>query len=286
MLKDRSAHNQWVAKYYDTINQDFLWVWTDRQSLALHFGYWEAHTRNHYEAQRNLNRILAERADLRPGLRVLDAGCGVGGSAIWLAQQYQVQVLGITLSPTQVRRAQGYAAKRSVARQTTFARLDYTALALHESTFDVVWALESVCHARNKSDFLAEAFRVLRPGGRLVVADGFRRTRPASAEDEHLLQSWLLGWAIPDIDTPAEFLAVMRAVGFSDIQFDDVTERIQPSMQRLDWLSLCLVPPARLLRRVGLLSPIRVDNGAASAICCEALRRGLTLYGLVSGVKP
>jgi len=282
---EHADHNRRVARYYDTIQQDFFLVWTNSRALALHFGYWDAQTRGHFEAQTNLNRILAERAALRPGQRVLDAGCGIGGSALWLAQHYQAQVLGVTLSPVQARRARAYAARRNLAERAAFAMQDYTTLAVGDGTVDVVWALESVCHAPDKRAFLAEAFRVLRPGGRLVVADGFRRARPFGPADERLLQSWLSGWAIPDIDTPEEFVAAMREVGFAEAESEDVTDRILPSMRRLDRLARAIVPPARLLARAGVLSPIRFRNGEASAACCEALRRGLTLYSLIAGMK-
>jgi cyclopropane fatty-acyl-phospholipid synthase-like methyltransferase len=282
---DCADHNRRVARYYDAIQQDFLLVWTNTQALALHFGYWDATTGSHFEAQTNLNRILAERAALRPGQRILDAGCGIGGSALWLTQQYRVYVLGITLSPVQARRARTYAVRRRLTDRAAFALQDYTTMAVGDGTVDVVWALESVCHASNKRAFLAEAFRILRPGGRLVMADGFRRARPFSVADEQLLQAWLSGWAIPDIDTPEEFVTAMCDVGFADTQFDEVTDRILPSMQRLDRLARAIIPPARLLSRAGLLSPIRFRNGEASAACCEALRRGLTLYGLISAMK-
>jgi tocopherol O-methyltransferase len=71
-------------------------------ALAMHYGFWDKETSNHAEALINMNRALATRAEVRPGDHVLDAGCGIGGSAIWLARDFGVRVVGITLVPSEV----------------------------------------------------------------------------------------------------------------------------------------------------------------------------------------
>lgn len=71
-------------------------LWLNPQNRAIHFGYWDEHIRSHSESLLNINRVLTNHLGIRSGQRILDAGCGVGGSTIWLAKTYQVEVVSIT----------------------------------------------------------------------------------------------------------------------------------------------------------------------------------------------
>ncbi len=117
---------------------------------------------------------------------MLDAGCGLGGSAIWLAQQFGAEVVGVNLVASQVYRARRSAYRHGVSDRVRFERRDFTRTGFPEGNFDVVWAIESICHTSDKPAFLVEARRLLKPGGRLVVADLFRTQRPFSVDDEKL----------------------------------------------------------------------------------------------------
>jgi cyclopropane fatty-acyl-phospholipid synthase-like methyltransferase len=274
-----------VVDYFDGINLDLKLFWTDARTLGIHFGYWDADTRSHREAQANINRVLAERAELKRGERVLDAGCGLGGSAIWLAEQYQARVTGITLSQQQAQQARRSAAQRGVAHLTDFVVLDFLGMALPEATFDVVWAMESVCYAWDKRQFLAEAFRVLRPGGRLVLVDGFRTARPLAAADEDFLQYVAVGWGIPDFVTPDELTTALRHVGFTGVRFDDTTDHVQQAIDRLHKIARWVLPPARILNRLGLMSMIRVRNAETCFMLRELVDRKLGIHGIVLARK-
>src|SRR5437764_9632507 len=111
----------------------------------MHFGFWDESTRSHAESLVNLNRVLAREIGIQPGQRVLDAGCGVGGSTIWLARTLEVDVVGITPVAHQVRRARRYAEQQGVADRASFDERDYTATGFAGASFDVVWAMESAC---------------------------------------------------------------------------------------------------------------------------------------------
>src|SRR6266568_4985056 len=85
-----------IRDYYDETWLDYRMLWLNPQNIAIHFGYWDERTRGHGESLLNMNRVLASQIGIRTGQRILDAGCGVGGSSIWLAQTYGVEVVGIT----------------------------------------------------------------------------------------------------------------------------------------------------------------------------------------------
>jgi tocopherol O-methyltransferase len=275
-----------IVAYYDETWLDYRLLWLNGKNLSVHFGYTDATTRGHADALLNMNRVLADRASIRPGERVLDAGCGVGGSSLWLAQKRGAQVVGITPVASQVARARRFAARHKLTDRVRFEQADYTCTPFAPASFDVVWSIESLCHAPDKAAFYREAARLLRPGGRLVVAEYIRAARPLDAAGELLLHEWLDGWAIPDLDTRAEHLNHLAAAGLTEARLDDVTAHTRPSLRQLYRMSFWSFPLAVIGRATGIRSAIQHGNVIGSLRQYQALERGLWFYSILSAVKP
>ena len=272
-----------IEKYYDGSWLDYRLLWLNRGNLAVHFGYFDEHHRKHAPALENLNRVLANHAGIQSGERVLDAGCGIGGSAIWLAERRDAEVVGITPVHSQLKRARESVLRRKVAHKVRLLRCDYAQTSFADQSFDVVWAMESLCHAQDKAEVYKEFYRVLKPGGRLVIAEYMRTIRPLSPANEILVNDWLSSWAIPDIDTAAEHSESATSAGFVDITNRDVTVHVEPSLRRLYRLCLLGVPIDRLLKKIGFRRESRNVNGAYKQY--RALRAAAWYYSIFTARK-
>jgi tocopherol O-methyltransferase len=274
-----------LAAYYDETWSDYRLFWLNRRNLAIHFGYWDDSTRTHAQSLDRLNTVLAGQIGLRRGQRVLDAGCGVGGSAIWLARNYGVEVVGITPVLSQVERARRHARQAGVDK-VSFDQQDYTRTAFPPSGFDVVWAVESVCHAQDKRRFFEEAKRLLRPGGRLVMTEYLRHGRSYQPADEAHLHRWLSGWAIPDLATAGELRGWTEELGYTAIVIRDITDCVRPSLRRLYRLALLTAPGESLLTALRLRSQTQHRNHRGALVQYSALRRGLWSYAMITATVP
>lgn len=281
-----SSLTEAIIDYYDETWLDYRILWLNKDNLAVHFGYTDDSTHGHTDALKNMNRVLADRVRIQPGERVLDAGCGIGGSSLWLATERGAEVVGITLAARQAAMAQTHALQRGLADHVRFEVADFTATPFPDATFDIVWAVESLCHAPEKSAFYREAARLLRPGGRVVVADFIRAGRPLDSTGERLLHEWLDGWAVPDIDTPGEHLEGLAAAGFSEPRLDDVTAHTRPSLRRLYRIAYWTYPLAVLGRVTGVRSQVQHGNVIASIRQYQALRHDAWFYSILSATKP
>jgi cyclopropane fatty-acyl-phospholipid synthase-like methyltransferase len=162
-----------VARYYDE--------WHERYMAA--FG-------DTFQSQRtgDLGELLAhvaDQAELAPGKRVLDAGCGVAGPALWLARHRGVEVAALTVSASQAAEARRRVAAAGLEDRVAVTLGDFHRLEAHypEASFDAVLFLESLVHSDHPRRVLASAHRVLKPGGVLYVKDLFQRARiPDRAE--------------------------------------------------------------------------------------------------------
>ncbi|MBV9728891.1 MAG: methyltransferase domain-containing protein [Pseudonocardiales bacterium] len=275
-----------IVGYYDETWLDYRMLWLNPDNLAVHFGYTDDSTRGHADALKNMNRVLADRVQIQPGERVLDAGCGVGGSSLWLATERSARVVGITLAARQVAMARGHAARRGLTDRVYFDVADFTATSFPDASFDIVWSVESLCHAPRKAAFYQEAARLLRPGGRVVVADFIRTARPLDPTGEQLLREWLDGWAVPEIDTSAEHLGYLVAAGFTDARLDDVTVHTRPSLRRLYRMAYWTYPLAVLARITGIRSEVQHGNVIGSIRQYQALRHGAWFYSILSATLP
>jgi tocopherol O-methyltransferase len=275
-----------VVDYYDQTQFDYRAVWQNSDNLAFHFGYYEPGIQEHAHALNNANHVLARIARVQAGDHVLDAGCGVGGSSLWLAHHHDANMMGITPVAHQVAKAREIARKRGLQHRTTFRQADYTEVPCADASFDVVWALESLCHAVDKRAFYREAFRVLRPGGRLVVAEYVRTKRHLDPASAQLMGEWLAGWSMPDLNTGEEHVSAADDVGFADVKLVDYTWATRRSLRRLYKLSLIAWPINHVLHGLGLRSKAQNSNVVASRRQYELLERGAWFYGILSATKP
>jgi len=221
-----------IARYYDVSESQYRFFWNLDKSQSLHYGYWDNSTKNLHEALLNINKVLSQKVNITREDVLLDAGCGIGGSSLWLAKNIGCNVTGISLSEKQVKKANELAAKENVSHLAAFQHTDFTNTGFADETFDVVWAIESVCHAHDKSAFLKEAFRVLKKGGRIIMADFFKK-EDLFGKDAQQIQQWAHGWAVQDFSTKDDFQMQLDQTGFSNVKIEDATAAINPSAKKL-----------------------------------------------------
>jgi MPBQ/MSBQ methyltransferase len=196
-----------VSEAYDAWTEDRLLerLWGDHVHLG-HYGD-PPRARDFRQAKVDFVHELVRWSGLDrlpPGSRLLDVGCGIGGSARILAREYGFEVLAISISPAQIARARELTPP-AWAERCRFAVMDALALDLPDGSveggFDAVWSVEAGPHMPDKQRYADELLRVLRPGGRLAVADWNRRDPAEGALNglERLVMRQLLDqWAHPE----------------------------------------------------------------------------------------
>lgn len=278
-----------IAEYYDVTLGSYQKHWyKDSSSYSLHYGLWEKGTKSLHEAFINTNKFLAETAAIKAGDVVLDAGCGVGGSSIWLAKTVGCKAVGVTVSPKQQREATRLAKENGVEHLAEFYVKDFTNTGFDSESFDVVWGLESICYADNKLDFLKEAFRLLKKGGRIAVCDGFKQRDPQNREEEINLQRYEEGFALPAVSSIEGFRRDLEAAGFQNIRYWDKIEQVTPSSKRIYNMCRVTYPLIKLVKRFKLQSrslQVLDKNAEAGIAQYKLVKSGLAGYGLFYAEK-
>ncbi len=237
-----------VIQYYQGTQRDYKRFWMSSNSLAMHFGYYDETVRTHDASLLKMNEVLARYAQITSHDHILDAGCGFGGSTIWLARMFGCQVKGINIVPEQVEEAQHFARHHQVSDLTQFACMDFTRTTYADASFDVVWGLESAVHTDHKGAFVQEAHRLLRKGGRLLLCEYLLRESPPLSPEEHTeLAPWLEGWAMPALLTPGEYTRLFALNGFGCVQTYDLTDHVRRSLDHLGKLHLPTLPSISIL---------------------------------------
>jgi MPBQ/MSBQ methyltransferase len=200
-----------VADAYNRWTDDSLLerLWGDH----VHLGYYGNPPRS-CDFRRAKNDFVHELVrwsgldQMPPGSRVLDVGCGIGGSARLLALEYGFDVLGISISPAQIERSRSLT-PAELSNRCRFAVMDALDLDLSDGGFDAVWSVEAAPHMPDKQRYADELLRMLAPQGRLAVADW--NCRDPSSGSMNSIERWVMRqlldqWAHPEFAS----IAAMR----------------------------------------------------------------------------
>jgi tocopherol O-methyltransferase len=224
-----------VTDYYKRYWSTFVQWWNAGETLGLHLGYYEKSIDNHVQAIFNMNDFVGRLLclDRNKPMKILDAGCGIGGTSIHLAKKHKnVTFTGITNTFLQVELANKFSQERDVNDNTKFILGDYIETGFPDNHFDGAFSLESVCYAPDKDDYLHEMYRILKPGGRLVVVDGFRTDVLLNPFMQKIYHIWRSSRGNPDMSNLKTFTSYLETTGFKEITVKDISKNISRSYMR------------------------------------------------------
>ena len=231
-----------ILDYYQAAGPDYA-DWSDNYNM--HFGYyrWGENPFN-LEAMLNaMNREVLDRLKLGEykNNKILDMGCGLGTTVRYALSRYPIKsITGITIVPWQIDEAKRLMKNEFHSYKASFELQDYQATSYAGNNFDGVYALESSCHASgsDKKRFLKEAYRLLKPGKRLVIADAYlKRKDKANPVFEYMYNKMCEYWAVEEFGNIEDIQAAMKDVGFSNIHIEEASWRIAPSVMYIPYVA-------------------------------------------------
>ena len=275
-----SRANKKIEEYYDDTQILYNIFW----SKALHYGFWDKGTRKLSDAVENTNRFVSELLDLQKNDYVLDAGCGVGRSSFFMAENSGAKIMGITLSSKQIKQAREDAKKLHLGKLVSFEKMDFNNTRFKDGSFTKIFSLEGTCYARNKLDFLREAHRLLTKGGKISIVDGFLTKKSLSEKEREIYDKCLLGWKGDNLPLKDDFLSDLEKVGLKNIRFYDKTHEVLPSSRRMAFYGYLFFPFTLILGKLKLISK-NIHEHTVACINQRKTFHSFTVYGVFYAEK-
>jgi len=284
--KDKNSQDYKVKRYYESSAADYMAIWTNKEDLSMHFGYFDEKVKSHRESLGRMSEVLAGFAGIKKGSRILDAGSGYGNTSTWLAEKFNAKVLGLNIVPYQIKMAKARAERMGLKDQVDFQIQNFEKTELPDQSFDVFWAQESTVHAKNKAAVIKEAYRLLDANGKIMICEYFLRSTPTVTVEEHqALKPWLDGWAMPEFWPAEKYKETLEEAGFVNVEVHDITKNTIPSFKRLYLMCRLFLFMGKINVRLGIISKDRYNNALGSYHACKTLWKGMWEFKLVVAEK-
>ena len=275
MIAVPSVTKRSIQYHYDLSTLFYRLFW----GRHIHHGLWEG-TESSSVAQQRLTETLASLARIERGDDVLDIGCGIGGSAMHLANS-GCQVTGVTLSPIQRRWCVIESWCRGLSRQANWHCGDAEMLSFPNNAFDIVWSIECTEHFFEKPQFFRKAAQWLKPGGKIAICAWLAGDRTDAAAVERV-KDVCEGFLCPSLGTSADYCQWFAESGLVVEQGLDWTNRVMQTWEICD----------RRIRRSGVRHIVRLIDRETTLFLdrfqtiLEAYREGSMKYGAFIATKP
>ncbi|MGB2926408.1 MAG: methyltransferase domain-containing protein [Limnothrix sp.] len=277
---------QQIREFYDASSPIWETIWGEH----MHHGFYgQGGTRqvNRRQAQIELIEEFLAWGKVTQVENFVDVGCGIGGSTLYLADKFGAKGVGITLSPVQANRATERATEQDLSTQAEFKVADALNMPFNDGEFDLVWTLESGEHMPNKRQFLQECTRVLKPGGKLLMATWCHRPTNSVAgsltkqEQKHLEDLYRV-YCLPYVISLPDYAAIATECGLENIETADWSTAVAPFWDQV--IDSAITPDAIFgVLKAGWQT---IQGALALDLMKSGFRRGLIRYGLLQAIKP
>jgi cyclopropane fatty-acyl-phospholipid synthase-like methyltransferase len=200
-------------------------------SKAMHMGFFESGDEDNDVAKLKMNQYALQLLEIKESAPVViaDAGCGIGGTIKYIIDNYPLaKAIGINFSARQLEFAEAVTLADLDKTRFSLQCENYSSTSILSDSVDYVIAIESMCHADSKPDFLKEMRRILKPGGCLLIVDYIQTTKPMSEVIAEQLKSFEEGWAVTSYFTSAK--DAIADAGFVMIKDISIVHHVKPGI--------------------------------------------------------
>ncbi|MBI3242141.1 MAG: methyltransferase domain-containing protein [Chloroflexi bacterium] len=247
MTRQLTLTTEAVRRYYEQNTRLFLSLGSSPATQTIHRSVWAEGVNSLETALNYTNGLILDQIvhlierDSLSHLFFMDLGCGVGGSLFYLLQRLNMPLtaLGLTLSPLQARLARRHAARLNLLHACSFVEGDFLAVPARGGA-DIAYSVEAFVHAASAEGYFAQVARLLRPGGRLILADDFRGTPLSSLHFARTsarnggtdggfdwLEAFQQGWHAPNLIALAQAESLARDCGLRLIANHHLTPHLR-----------------------------------------------------------
>ncbi|WP_109299528.1 cyclopropane-fatty-acyl-phospholipid synthase family protein [Aquimarina sp. AU474] len=231
----KSATKRNIIQFYDEATEDYEFWSTD---FNMHFGYYIPFKTSLFKRDTMLNQMnqqIFNRLKIpKQNSLVADLGCGIGGTIRYGLRKYPLlHIIGVTLSSFQVREGN----KRLQQTNGLILEENYTNTSFQNDTIDGAYAIESFCHSGHSMQALREAYRILKPSSRLVIADAFLKKdqEQLCKGSKYCYDQLCTGWSLEGLGNINKVKEDLTKIGFKNITIEDVSYKVAPSVLHVPW---------------------------------------------------
>lgn len=219
-----------IIDFYDEATEDYEF-WS--KDFNMHFGYYDPFRTNPFKRDDMLNEMnkqVLNRLNLNKGKGLLaDLGCGMGGSIRYALKKNQnLSAIGVTLSEFQVDEGN----KLLKDLNAVILKENYNHTSLATNSCDGAIAIESFCHSGHDSSSFLEAYRILKPSGKLIIADAFLKkdTQKLRYGSSLAYKKLCNHWSLEKLGDIKKVTSDLKEIGFKKIKVEDISFRVAPSV--------------------------------------------------------
>jgi len=170
---------------------------------------------------------MSHKLELKPGMRVLDVGCGVGGPMRTIARFSGAHIVGLNNNEYQIERGRRLNEAAGLSSQCSFMKADFMKVPEEDCTYDAIYEVEATCHAPDKVGIYKEILRLLKPGQLFagyewVITDKYDPSKPDHVAIKKGIE---IGNGLPDLETPAVIVAALKEAGFEVLEAFDLAPK-------------------------------------------------------------